>query len=662
LTDVNNLQTGDTNSVGSNETKSDKASNLPKSNILHSKRSNAETTGTNTTGTETTEPKITLSSTITNSEFNKKETVTSSNSDSDAAYLDDVSFNIERSQKLSHVKKIRRIAAYVLAIMSIIDILSATSPPLRYKLATVRNFFPLNVQVPAAIVVGITGLILLFLARAVRRGQRSAWIISCVFLTISLVGHILRPQSKIEALITLGVLIFLLLYKESFQAKTDLSSMYSAILTLVLGTLFAILSGTVGVKIAIDIYNRRNHTKFNSGYSRTLLACLERMVGFNSIKLPDPISDFVNPVFATLGIAIIVIALALAFRPIVESKLHAKRAVSKAFDIVEQYGENTLDYFALRDDKKEFIYKDSLVAYAIYGGVCIVSPDPIGPIGQRIQVWQNFLKFADTQGWAICVMAASEEWLEIYKKSGLSTLYIGDEAVVDLQTFSLAGGEFKSLRQAYNRIAKYGYTIEFFDPQKVTDEIKASCLALMPKTRRGGAERGFSMTLGRIFDPRDVGLLLAVAKDDKGNVVAFCHYVPARGIKGYSLDLMRRDPDKSHPNGLIDYVICSTIFYLKDKNFKGLDLNFATWRAVLAGESGEGKFETVKRWILKKMSGDMQIESLWKFNDKYGPEWLPRYVAFENVELAIPTAIAIARAESFAELPLLGKFFTAKPK
>ena len=32
----------------------------------------------------------------------------------------------------------------------------------------------------------------------------------------------------------------------------------------------------------------------------------------------------------------------------------------------------------------------------------------------------------------------------------------------------------------------------------------------MTKSRRGGVERGFSMTLGRIFDPADQGLLLAV--------------------------------------------------------------------------------------------------------------------------------------------------------
>ncbi len=580
----------------------------------------------------------------------------------DDTNLDELSFKIERSHKLSHIKNIRRIAAYTLAVMAIIDILSAVTPPLRTRLNLIRDVMPLNIQISASAIVAISGLVLMFLARAIRRGQSSGWVISIVLLTVSLVAHIFRPQSKVEALITLGVLIFLLLNKEAFRAKTDLSSLFSAIVTLLMGIIISILGGMVGIRIAVNVYNKHHRLKFYLSNSKIVMACLERMVGINDIRLPDTISDFVGPVFETIGVAIIIIVLALAFRPIVEKRFLTKRAVSKAFEIVRNFGEGTLDYFALRDDKKEFIYKDSLVAYATYSGICIISPDPIGPKEQRLETWKQFLGYADEQGWSVCVMAAGESWLDIYKGAGLTTLYIGDEAVVDVQNFSLAGGDFKSLRQAYNRIAKYGYSIEFFDPKTVSDEIKSSCLNLMPKARKGEAERGFSMTLGRIFDARDENLLLAVAKSPKGDTVAFCHYVPAKGINGYSLDLMRRDPDKEHPNGLIDYVICSTIFYLKEKNFNSLDLNFATWRAVLAGESGSGKIESAKRWILKRMSGDMQIESLWKFNDKYKPQWLPRYVAFENIDVAIPTAIAIARAESFAELPLLGKFFTVKPK
>ena len=183
----------------------------------------------------------------------------------------------------------------------------------------------------------------------------------------------------------------------------------------------------------------------------------------------------------------------------------------------------------------------------------------------------------------------------------------------------------------------------------------------MTRSRRGDVERGFSMTLGRAFDPEDRGLLLAVVHGPTGEAVAFCQYVPAAGIDGYSLDLMRRD-NGDHPNGLLDFAVVGTIRHLHEQGRRGLGLNFATMRAVLAGEAGEGLSQKVQAWLLHRMSGTMQIESLWKFNAKYDPDWLPRYAMYDSPEHALPAAIAVARAESFWELPVIGRFLVPDDK
>jgi lysylphosphatidylglycerol synthetase-like protein (DUF2156 family) len=140
-----------------------------------------------------------------------------------------------------------------------------------------------------------------------------------------------------------------------------------------------------------------------------------------------------------------------------------------------------------------------------------------------------------------------------------------------------------------------------------------------------------------------------------GPPVAFCQFVPAPGILGYSLDLMRRD-DGEHPNGLIDFAVVETIKELRSRQMKGLGLNFATMRAVLAGEAGDGLTARVQAWTLKRMGGSMQIESLWKFNAKFDPDWLARYAIYDSPEHLLEVAVAIARAESFWELPLVGRF------
>jgi lysylphosphatidylglycerol synthetase-like protein (DUF2156 family) len=137
--------------------------------------------------------------------------------------------------------------------------------------------------------------------------------------------------------------------------------------------------------------------------------------------------------------------------------------------------------------------------------------------------------------------------------------------------------------------------------------------------------------------------------------VAFCQYVPAPGINGYSLDLMRRD-NGEHPNGLLDFAVVETIRHLKAQGKEGLGLNFATMRAVLAGEMGEGISMRVQAWFLRRMSDSMQIESLWRFNAKFDPAWQPRYAVYDSPEHVLPALIAVARAESFWELPIIGRF------
>jgi lysylphosphatidylglycerol synthetase-like protein (DUF2156 family) len=118
---------------------------------------------------------------------------------------------------------------------------------------------------------------------------------------------------------------------------------------------------------------------------------------------------------------------------------------------------------------------------------------------------------------------------------------------------------------------------------------------------------------------------------------------------------MRRD-DGEHPNGLMDFAIVETIRWLRSQDRQGLGLNFATMRAVLAGEGGDGLSQRIQAWLLRRMSDTMQIESLWKFTAKYDPDWQPRYAVYDAPEHVLPAAFAVARAESFWELPVIGRF------
>ncbi len=586
------------------------------------------------------------------------------------------SWPVEPSGQLRR-RRVRRWASLFVAAAALVSLVSAFSEPLRDRLALIRQIVPIAVPEAAAALTALAGVALLVLARGVRRGQRRPWAITLALLGASAVTNVLKGVDVEEALVSLAVAGYLWLNRADFRAATDPPRLRKDLLRWAVVTALTVAAGTGGIELGVVIrtlvahrearHPRPHHPPlrpFSISWTRALQATVERMVGVGHVFLPRVIARFADPTMAAAASGLALLLAAAASRPALARRrgatdTGADAARARARAVVTRHASGTLDYFALRPDKDFFFWGDTVVAYALHGAVCLVSPDPVGPITEREPAWRAFRGFADEHGWTVGVLGAGEEWLPVYRATGMRTIYVGDEAVVRTDRFCLEGGRFKGLRQAVNRVARHGYTVSFHDPADLDAELRTSLREVMGKSRRGDVERGFSMTLGRVFDPDDVGLLLAVVHAPSGEPVAFCQYVPAPGIDGYSLDLMRRDAG-DHPNGLVDFAVVETIRHLAAEGSKGLGLNFATLRAVIAGESGDGAWQRAQAWVLRRMGGSMQIESLWRFNAKFDPDWLPRYAVYDAPENAVAVALAVARAESFWELPVIGRFLVPR--
>jgi len=568
--------------------------------------------------------------------------------------------NVERLHDQHRQRALRRLVAGLVFLDGLLNIGLTTVRPLRSHLHLVLTVLPLGVAKSAAALTAVAGIALIMLARGLRRGQRRSWFLSVTLLSITIVAHAARGGTIVSLLVAAGLVALLIGQRRYFRATTDRTSVADALPRLALIGIVSVMTATLGIEATA-----RHHQLPSLGV--VIVACAERLLGQHDIALPDGVSDFCNPALLAIGISLLISAFYLLTRPVVDRRLSSaasnterRLAEYRAREIVRRHGRGTLDYFALRDDKQFYFFRDTLVAYAVYGGVALLSPDPIGPEAERTEAFSAFRDFADSRGWTIGVMGASAEWLAIYHAAGLHYLYLGDEAIVDCQHFSLEGQKMKGLRQACTRLARHGYTVEFLDPSKIEPSRISEILELISMLRRGGGERGFSMMLGRLFDPKDKGLILTVVYGPDAKPAAVCQFVPSPAIQGYSLDLMRRDPGE-HPNGLIDYALCSTIESLRAQGSKGLSLNFAAFRSVLDGERGDGTFTRVERWAIKRLSGILPLESLWTFNAKYHPTWMPRHLVYPAAESFVPVVAATLRAESLTEIPVLGRFLVNDP-
>ena len=545
--------------------------------------------------------------------------------------------------------RIRRLAAYGVALVGLLGLLSAMSRPARGRLQELLQVLPFVVPRSAAITLVFVSFALLLTARGLRHGQRLAWASTLLLLATSAALHVVKGLNVEESVVVILVLVGLATQHAAFPVLPS-RAVLARTVTLGLGgaVLAIVVAAGLGELVGSGAYPR---------FGESTGGLADRLGGQEPLSLPG-VGGFITPMLAATGLGLLVSMLWLLLSPRLSVPLSASEHLTereRARRVVQEYGGDTLAYFALRDDKQWFFTGHSVVAHSVRNGVCLVSPDPVGPESEREDVWAEFMAYAQRSGWSVSVIGALPQWLPVYEASGLRSVYLGDEAIVDCQGFTLQGHSMKSLRGARNRVVRAGYSASFHDPAALDPELEAALKAMSADSRRGKVERGYSMTLSRLFDPADTGLLLTVARHSDGRVGGFIQWIPATDIDGWSLDVMRRSTEADTPNGITDFLILETIQHIASQGGQGLALNFAVLRTFVSGEQ-HGVAVRVGRTLLHKVSDHAQIESLWKFNAKYDPKWRPRYVVLDSVEFMLTQGLVMAGAEGVNKIPVIGRY------
>ena len=189
----------------------------------------------------------------------------------------------------------------------------------------------------------------------------------------------------------------------------------------------------------------------------------------------------------------------------------------------------------------------------------------------------EFLAHCRHQGWRIAFLAVREADIDLYESRGFDGVYLGDEAIIHCGEFTLQGPGMKAARAAVSKVQRE-HSFELIR-ESAADRALVDQLNDISKRWRGDAEeRGFTMESDREVEGLDDDLLLAICREKGGRPVGFLRLVPSYGSDpGYSLDLMRREPDA--PNGLTEFLISESSLALGRQGFDRLSMNFAAWVA-----------------------------------------------------------------------------------
>ena len=312
---------------------------------------------------------------------------------------------------------------------------------------------------------------------------------------------------------------------------------------------------------------------------------------------------------------------------------------------------DSLSYYATRDNRAVIFSADgqAVVSYGVALGVALAAGDPIGDPSSWENAVQRWKSYCYRQGWIPAVISASAQGARIYRNQGLRVRKMGDEAIISPERFERNSSAGRALLAAQRRVAREGVEIEI-RRQGELSPAQLREVAMVAELFRRGNERGFSMSLDRMFAPQESEQLIVTARGKDGQLQCLLTFVPW-GQRAVSLNLMRRA--ESAVNGVVEAMVLTLLQQGSEKGIERFSLNFAMFREIFVeGEAVDATInDRVKRALFVKASRFWQLESLYESNARYSPKWLPRYFCFSSDPLVPLSLIAAGMLEGFVPAP-----------
>ncbi|WP_395646056.1 phosphatidylglycerol lysyltransferase domain-containing protein [Terricaulis sp.] len=274
---------------------------------------------------------------------------------------------------------------------------------------------------------------------------------------------------------------------------------------------------------------------------------------------------------------------------------------------------------------KSFLFVDGAFVMNARGGASLIAMGP--PVGKRA-AWKSALSALRAEAERLSlrpvVYAAPPDLLPDLLDVGFRVEKVGENAIVDLAGFTIAGSARQKIRAARRRfVEREGAVFEMLAPphaQALWDELRPVSDAWL--AAHGGREKAFSLGA---FNPDYLARAHIATARIHGRVIAFANiWLNAKKTRG-AIDLMRFVPDAA-PNGLMDFLFTEILLWAQSQHMTTFDLGMAPL-AGLASEKYASLFARIGRLVHERGEQFYGFQGLRAFKGKFGPRWEPRYIA-----------------------------------
>jgi len=522
-------------------------------------------------------------------------------------------------------KLIMRILPAVLIFsLGIVNIISVLTPVLPERLHLLKDYLLVDFVSFSNSFVFIAGLFLLVTAAFMLRGLRTAWWFAIGLSVISVVGHITKGIDYEEATIALLIIGSLIGTRKQYHVKTNPRLGTVGLQTALLSMAAVMLYGVVGFYF---LDKRHFHIDFNIFQSFWYTLQNFFLIGSSDLVPHDVFArDFIYLIKVS-GFASISFLVYSLVRPYVFKITPTEEEISRAKSLTQQFGKSALDFFKTYSDK--FIYApadiNAYISYRVNLNFAVVLEDPVSENMEEMKKCiSSFSKYCYENGLKDVYYRVPKESLPVYLELARKSLFLGQEGVVDLDSFSIEGGEKKSIRNALNKIKEQGYTTHINKPplrDGLIQKLKAVSDEWLKLTER--EEIIFSQGM---FVEKEIKEQTVISiENSEEKIIAFLNVIPDYVKNEGTYDLLRKTADA--PNGIMDHILIELFKYFKASGIRYVNLGFAP----MSGLDDPHTFtEKSMKFAYEKIRSFSHYKGMRDYKEKFNPLWNDKFLIYSN--------------------------------
>ena len=514
--------------------------------------------------------------------------------------------------------------AVLIFILGIVNIISVLTPALPERLNLLKDYLLVDFVSFSNSFVFIAGLFLLVTAAFMLRGLRTAWWFAVALSIISIFGNIAKGIDYEEATIAFLIVGSLIATRKQYHVKTNPKLGTVGLQTSVLSMAAVMLYGVIGFYF---LDKRHFHIDFNIFQSFRYTLQNFFLVGSNDLIPYDSFArDFIYLIKIS-GFASISFLIYSLVRPYVFKITPTVEEISRAKALTQQFGNSALDFFKTYSDK--FIFAPSeinaYISYRVNRNFAVVLENPVAENSEEMKKCiVSFGKYCYENGLKEIYYRVSKESLPVYNEMSKKSLFLGQEGVIDLDFFSLEGGEKKSIRNALNKINEQGYTTHINTPplrDGLIQKLKAVSDEWLKLTER--EEIIFSQ--GMFVEKEIKEQTVISVENSEEKIIAFLNIIPDYVKNEGTYDLLRKTADA--PNGIMDYILVELFKYFKDIGIQYVNLGFAP----MSGLNDPHTFtEKSMKFAYEKIRSFSHYKGQRDYKDKFNPRWNDKFLIYSN--------------------------------